>query len=190
MSYPSSQDAHQFRKDVLSVSGEDASKCIQCGKCSAGCPISLEMDLQPNQVLRLVQMNDAKTVLKSSTIWLCASCQTCSVRCPDNIDIAKIMDALRKLTLETRVHPGEEKVVKFDEIFLDTIRKRGRVHELELVMRYNLACRQPLKDAHLGPLMFSRGKLGLLGHKIKEVAKVKEIFKNSKRIIAGKAEVK
>ncbi len=99
MSYPSSQDAHQFRKDVLSVSGEDASKCIQCGKCSAGCPISPEMDLQPNQVLRLIQMNERETVLRSATLGLCASCQTCSVRCPDSIDIAKIMDALRKLAL-------------------------------------------------------------------------------------------
>jgi len=48
-------------------------------------------------------------------------------------------------------------VVAFDEIFLDTVRKRGRVHELELVMRYNLACRRPFKDAHLGPMMFTRG---------------------------------
>ena len=186
MSYPNSQDVHQFRNAILSVSGEDVSKCIQCGKCSAGCPISPEMDLQPNQVLRLIQMNDRDTVLRSSTLWLCASCQTCSVRCPDSIDIAKIMDALRKLSLEAGVTPGEEKVVKFDEIFLDTVRKRGRVHELELVMRYNLACRRPFKDAHLGPMMFSRGKLSLLGHRIKGVDKIKEIFKSSKRIIAGK----
>jgi heterodisulfide reductase subunit C len=144
------------------------------------------MDLQPNQVLRLIQMNDGKTVLQSSMIWLCASCQTCSVRCPENIDIAKIMDSLRKLALEVGVSLGEKGVVRFDEIFLDTVRKRGRVHELELVMRYNLACRQPFKDAHLGPMMFSRGKLGLLGHKIKGVGRIKEIFKNSKRIIAGK----
>ena len=188
MSYPNSQDVHQFRNAILSVSGEDVSKCIQCGKCSAGCPISPEMDLQPNQVIRLIQMNDGKTVLRSSTIWLCASCQTCSVRCPDNIDIAKIMDVLRKLALEAGVPLGEEKVVKFDEIFLDTVRKRGRVHELELVMRYNLACRQPFKDAHLGPIMFSRGKLGILGHRIKEVGRIREIFKNSKRIAGGKME--
>ena len=186
MSYLNSQDIHQFRNRVLSLNGEDVSRCIQCGKCSAGCPISPEMDLQPNQVLRLIQMNDGRTVLRCSTLWLCASCQTCSVRCPENIDIAKIMDALRKLSLEAGVSPGEEKVVKFDEIFLDTVWKRGCVHELELVMRYNMALRQPFKDAHLGPMMFTRGKLSLLGHKIKEVDKIKEIFKSSKRIIAGK----
>jgi len=140
------------------------------------------MDLQPNQVIRLIQINDQDALLRCSTIWICASCQTCSVRCPEEIDIAKIMDSLRKLALEAKIPVGDEKVVKFDEIFLDSIRKRGRVHELELVMKYNLALRKPFKDAHLGPVMFARGKLGLLGHKIKEVGKIKEIFNNSRRI--------
>ncbi|OGP91932.1 MAG: hypothetical protein A2157_16390 [Deltaproteobacteria bacterium RBG_16_47_11] len=183
MSYLNSQDIHQFRNRILSISGEDVSKCIQCGKCTAGCPISPEMDLQPNQVIRLIQINDQEALLRCSTIWICASCQTCSVRCPEEIDIAKIMDSLRKLALEAKIPVGDEKVVKFDEIFLDSIRKRGRVHELELVMKYNLALRKPFKDAHLGPVMFARGKLGLLGHKIKEVGKIKEIFQNSKRLI-------
>jgi len=186
LSYLNSQDIHQFRNDILSTNGEDVSRCIQCGKCTAGCPISPEMDLQPNQVLRLIQINDREPVLRSSTIWICASCQTCSVRCPEEIDIAKIMDSLRKLALEAKVPLGAEKVVKFDEIFLNSIQKRGRIHELELVMRYNLASFQPFKDAHLGPVMFARGKLSLLGHKIKEVGSIKEIFKKSKRFVKPK----
>ena len=186
MSYRISQNIHQFRNEVLSLNGEDVSRCIQCGKCSAGCPISPEMDLQPNQVLRLIQINDREPVLRSSTIWICASCQTCSIRCPEDIDIAKIMDSMRKLALEGQVPVGEGNVVKFDEIFLDSIRKRGRVHELELVMRYNLAIRQPFKDAHLGPMMMAKRKMKLLGHRIKELGGIKEIFRSSRRIIAGK----
>jgi len=182
LSYLNSQDIHQFRNRILSISGEDASKCVQCGKCTAGCPISPEMDVQPNQVLRLIQLNDPGALLRCSTIWICASCQTCSVRCPEEIDIAKIMDSLRKLALEEKIPVGEEKVVKFDEIFLDSIRKRGRVHELELVMKYNLALLQPFKDAHLGPVMLARRKLGIFGHRIKEVGKIREIFQNSKRL--------
>ena len=186
MSYRISQNIHQFRNEVRSLNGEDVSRCIQCGKCSAGCPISPEMDLQPNQVLRLIQINDREPVLRSSTICICASCQTCSIRCPEDIDIAKIMDSMRKLALEDKVPVGEGNVVKFDEIFLDSIRKRGRVHELELVMRYNLAVRQPFKDAHLRPVMMAKRKMKLLGHKIKGLGGIKEIFRSSKRIIAEK----
>ncbi len=183
MSYLISKDIHQFRNQIISISGEDASKCIQCGKCTAGCPVSPEMDIQPNQVLRFIQINDPEPLLKCKTIWICASCQTCSVRCPEEIEIAKIMDSLRKLSLESQAPSGEERVVKFDNLFLDSIQKRGRVHELELVMRYNLTTFQPFKDAHLGPLMLSRGKLSFLGHKIKGLDQIKRIFKESKRFL-------
>ncbi len=90
---------------------------------------------------------------------------------------------MRKLALEDQVPVGEGNVVKFAQIFLDSIRKRGRIHELELVMRYNLAVHQPFKDAHLGPMMMARRKMKFLGHKIKETSRIKEIFQNSKRLL-------
>jgi len=139
------------------------------------------MDLQPNQVIRFIQINDPKTVLGCQTIWLCASCRTCSVRCPEEIEIAKIMDSLRKVALEEKVPLGEERVLKFDEIFLESVRRRGRVQEMELMMRYNLAVRQPFKDAHLGPRMFAKGKLHFRGRKVKELNEIREIFAKSKR---------
>ncbi len=182
MSYLNSSDIHLFRNEILNLCKEDVAKCIQCGKCSAGCPISPEMDLQPNQIIRLIQLNDRETVLRSATIWLCASCETCSVRCPEDIEIAKIMDILRKLSLEENILPGEKDIVKFDQIFLDSVKKRGRVHELGLVMQYNLATGKPLKDIHLGPMMFLKGKLSLLGHRIKELENIKKIFQSSRRI--------
>lgn len=183
MNYLNNNDVHGFRNRVLELTGEDVSRCIQCGKCSAGCPISPEMDLQPNQVIHLIQINDPQAVLRSSTIWLCASCQTCSVRCPDDIDVAVIMDSLRKLAVEEKVPLGEGNGVKFNELFLDSIRKRGRVNEMEILLQYNLATHQPFKDTHLGLLMFAKRKLSFSGHKIKEVSRIKEIFKNSKRFI-------
>jgi len=177
---------HAFRNRIKERSGEDVSRCIQCGKCTAGCPISPEMDLQPNQVIHLIQINDHEAVLRSSTIWLCASCQTCSVRCPDNIDVAGIMDSLRKLALEEKVPLGEEQGVKFNELFLDSIRKRGRVNEMEILLHYHLATHQPFKDTYLGLMMLAKRKLSFSGRKIKEVGKIKEIFQNSKRILNSK----
>jgi heterodisulfide reductase subunit C len=183
LSYLNEKEIHGFRHRILGLSGEDVSKCIQCGKCSAGCPISPEMDLQPNQVIHLIQINDLETVLRSQTIWLCASCQTCSARCPEDIDVAQIMDSLRKLAVEEKVPIGEENGMKFDELFLDSIRKRGRVNEMEVLLRYNLAAGQPFKDSHLGLVMLAKRKLSFSSRKIKEVGLIKEIFKNSKRFI-------
>jgi len=186
LSILNSGNIHAFRNRIKELSGQDVSHCIQCGKCSAGCPISPEMDLQPNQVIHLIQVNDRDTVLRSSTIWLCASCQTCSVRCPDRIDVAGVMDSLRKLALEEKVPPGEAPGVKFNELFLDSIRKRGRVNEMETLLQFHLATHQPFKDTYLGLMMLAKRKLSFSGRKIKEVKKIKEIFQNSKRILHEK----
>ncbi len=97
-------------KKVEYISGQNVLACYQCGKCSAGCPMISLMDLLPNQVIRLVQLGQIGDVLSSKTIWLCASCYSCTARCPKGVDLAKVMEALRLLLLrksENRVEPSE-----------------------------------------------------------------------------------
>ena len=84
---------------VKAISGIDVRACYQCGKCTAGCPLSASMDLMPNQVLRLLQLGEYEQVLQSSTIWQCASCLTCASRCPKEVDPARVMEALRTVLL-------------------------------------------------------------------------------------------
>jgi len=57
------------------------------------------MDLLPNQVIRFAQLG-IQEVLQSQTIWTCASCLTCVARCPKAIDLPRLMEALRILSLE------------------------------------------------------------------------------------------
>ena len=57
------------------------------------------MDLLPNQIIRLVQLGQEEEVLKSKTIWICASCFTCEARCPKGVDLSKLMEAIRVLLL-------------------------------------------------------------------------------------------
>lgn len=180
------EDIHAFKDLVLSLSGQDVSRCIQCGKCSSGCPIAYEMEHLPNQILRFIQLNMQQKALSSNTIWLCAVCETCTVRCPESIDIAGIMDALRKLCRERGVKPGDTRIAKFNEIFLNSIKGNGRVYELGLVMKYNLATAQPFKDALLGPVMFGKGKLKVAPDKVQDIAPVKASFSKAKTFIASK----
>jgi heterodisulfide reductase subunit C len=60
------------------------------------------MDITPDKLIRYLQFNKLE-VLDSKTPWLCATCFTCSVRCPRNLDIAKIMEALRLLKLRKNI---------------------------------------------------------------------------------------
>lgn len=92
-----------FAKKVKEISREDILLCYQCGMCSAGCPIAFAMDLLPNQIIQLVQLGLEAEVAKSKTIWLCASCLTCSVRCPRGLDLAKVMEALRLISLRKNI---------------------------------------------------------------------------------------
>lgn len=92
----------EFVKKIEEISGENLMKCNQCGKCSAGCPFISKMQSLPNQIIRQVQLGD-ESVLEDDTIWLCASCFICAVRCPKGVDLSKIMEALRLLTLRKNV---------------------------------------------------------------------------------------
>jgi heterodisulfide reductase subunit C2 len=91
-----------FVKKIEELSGQNLLSCYQCGKCSAGCPMVSAMDILPNQAIRLVQLGLQDDVLKSETIWLCASCVTCGARCPRGVDLSRIMEALRQIKLRKK----------------------------------------------------------------------------------------
>jgi heterodisulfide reductase subunit C len=89
-------------RQVEEISGQDLLACNQCGKCSAGCPIVAEMDILPSQVIRMAQLG-MEEVLETNTIWICASCLTCVARCPKGVDLPRLMEALRQISLRKGV---------------------------------------------------------------------------------------
>lgn len=165
-----------FLGTVEAHSGESVSRCYQCRKCTNGCPMSFAMDLMPNQVMRMVQLGLEEELLKSKTIWICASCQTCTTRCPNDIDIAHLMDALRQLSRQGDVTPGDANVVKFHDAFLDSVRRHGRVFELGMVGQYKMATLDPFSNAGVAWEMFKRGKLKFWPAKIKGRGQVRKMF--------------
>lgn len=92
-----------FVNKVKEISGEDLMKCYNCGKCSAGCSVVDYMDLLPNQVIRLVLYGQEDELLNSKTVWLCASCFTCTARCPKGVDLSKVMEAVRLVLLRKNI---------------------------------------------------------------------------------------
>ena len=70
------------------------------------------MDLAPNKIMHLVQLGLVEEALKSNSIWLCATCSTCSVRCPKGLDIAHEMESLRILAKEKGI-VQEKNIDKF-----------------------------------------------------------------------------
>ncbi|HEY74148.1 MAG: disulfide reductase [Chloroflexi bacterium] len=91
-----------FVTNVEEISGQDLLDCNQCGKCSAGCPIVGVMDILPSQVIRMAQLG-MEEVLESNTVWICASCLTCVTRCPKGVDLPRLMEALRQISLREGV---------------------------------------------------------------------------------------
>jgi len=94
----------EFLRKVAEISGENLSLCYQCGTCSASCPMSFAMDLLPRQIMRLVQLGLEENIANSNTIWLCASCFNCTARCPRGVDLSRVMEALRLITLRKNIN--------------------------------------------------------------------------------------
>ena len=175
-----------FQKNLEKDCGEKVSHCYQCGKCSAGCPISFKMDYLPNQIIRMVQLGMEKQVLSSRTIWLCASCLTCTVRCPREIDIAEIMDFLRRRAYKKKVIPLDEtEIPLFNKIFLRNIERFGRLYEMGLIGMFNILSGEFFKDMTVAPRMFLKRKIAIFPQRIKNLKEVRDIFKKSGQL--GKA---
>lgn len=125
-------------KEVEAHSDEPVRRCFQCDRCATGCPMASYMQHTPNELFRLIQLGDRKSVLSSNGFWFCVSCYTCSVRCPNDIDIAHVMDTLRELSLREGCTPALPQARDFHELFLNCVRRSGRVSELELMAHYIL----------------------------------------------------
>ena len=104
----------ELLREVEDLCGENLFGCYQCGTCSAGCPFVDEMDLSPDEIIRYIIL-DRKEVLNSKTIWLCSACFACAERCPRDINITKIMEALRQIILRKKIDRTSLKKISKDD---------------------------------------------------------------------------
>ncbi len=120
-------------REIQQRSGENVFLCYQCKKCTAGCPVAAYFDILPHQVMRACQFGQSDLVLHSRTISICAACETCSTRCPQGIDIARIMDELEILARELNIKSKAPTVPMFYAAANRGIDLFGRMWELGLM---------------------------------------------------------
>jgi heterodisulfide reductase subunit C len=124
-----------FRKND---GGHRVDSCIQCGTCSGSCPLASEMDFGPRGLFALIRAGDMEPALRSNTLWLCVSCQACTVRCPQEIPVTELIHALKQLALEHGLVPRGQKMPDLYQAFAAQVRSRGRASETMIAARYGL----------------------------------------------------
>lgn len=135
--------------------------CVQCGRCSAGCPVAFDSPHTPRKVIRFLQLGFPQEAARSPFPWFCALCQACSVRCPRGVDVAEIMLGLRRLGQRQGLidRPRE---LTFYGIFTK-MAQGGRISETRLGLKLALALnRRPsqlLADALLFITLWRKGKI-------------------------------
>jgi heterodisulfide reductase subunit C len=152
----------QLAEALLRESGQNVNLCYQCRKCAAGCPISYAMDYKPAQLIHAIRLGMDDLVLNSKTMWLCASCETCTTRCPQEVDIAKVMDAVKIVALRKGIKPAIPQVASFYKAALANIKKCGRMYELGMIIGLKLRTFDFFKDMELGAKMFKKGKMKII----------------------------
>ena len=166
---------------VEAISGVDLSICFQCKKCSSGCPVAKIARSRPSEIIRQLHLGAGNELLESDLVWTCVSCETCSARCPMEINVAAVMDALRKLALERGASKQEGNVPLFNRAFLKTVETFGRTYEIGLVAAYKLRTGKWMADTEKFPTMLAKGKIALLPPVGGDRKTVKRIFKKTKQ---------
>ena len=143
--------------------GANVCKCYQCKKCSSGCPVAEYADLHPAQIMRAIQLGQVDIPLDHRFIWLCTSCQTCTTRCPQGIDVAAVMDELRIIARREGRIPAGAALADVLRLNAESIKRWGRLYEVELMSRALL--KRPRDMAGyipIGSKMMAKRKIRLL----------------------------
>jgi heterodisulfide reductase subunit C2 len=147
--------------DSLAKIRDMVSACIQCGTCTGSCPNAFAMDLTPRQLWYNVLMGEKETIFHSKTFSLCSTCYYCTLRCPRGLPLTETMGALKQIAAKENLAPYK-KSIRFYKSFMESVRRHGRVREMEFMTLYFLSMKNPfmpLQFAPLGMKLMGKGKI-------------------------------
>jgi heterodisulfide reductase subunit C len=176
---------HIFLDQVNSIpAGERIKRCIQCGTCTGSCPVSYAMDLSPREVIALFRAGEMETIMKSRTIWICASCYACTTRCPSGIKITDLIYALKRTAMEKRMESMAPQVQRLASLFTENLMRYGRLHEGTLIRKYYMRTNLR-KFVDLLPLarkMWKTGRLAPFPRRIRAHKSLARIIRKAQEI--------
>jgi len=150
-------------EDALAPVQEMVRACIQCGTCTASCPNAFAMDHTPRKLWRMVLMGQSAAIFQSRTFYLCSTCYFCTLRCPRGLPLTEAMDALKAMAGRENLKPYRRSS-RFYKQFLNSVRRHGRVREVEFMTHYFMEMkdpRLPFSYASLGLKLMGKGKAAL-----------------------------
>ncbi len=151
-----------FLTRVMQESGQNLLACIQCGKCSGGCPISSDEVGGPRRLVAEILYGAKRQALEDPTWWYCVACGTCMTRCPVEINMYRVATALCEMAEHEKITPSEPDIHLWEELFLKSVERYGRAKELKVVMNFNLRTRHPFKDMGQGLTLMRKGAISPL----------------------------
>jgi heterodisulfide reductase subunit C len=153
--------AHEPPDESMPAIWEKVRACMQCGTCTGSCGSSYAMDYTPRQMWRMVQLGMKEELFNSKTFWLCSSCYYCTLRCPRGLPLTETIGALKRLAIAEGRYK-EKKSPLFYKTFIITVRRYGRVRELELMTRSFISLKNPVAPFGFTPLgvkLMAKGKI-------------------------------
>jgi heterodisulfide reductase subunit C len=171
-----------FLTQVIEESGQNLLECLQCGKCSGGCPISSDEVGGPRRLIAEILYGMKDAALKDPTWWYCVSCGTCMTRCPVEINMYRVATALCEMAEREKVKPCEPDIHLFEELFLKSVEQYGRAKELKVVMNFNMRTLRPFKDLSQGLSLMLKGAINPkeMLHKSPQDKRIARIFSRVK----------
>jgi heterodisulfide reductase subunit C len=189
MSQQTLEPDYHFLEEIEAAGPFQAGACYQCRKCTNGCPVTFAMDLYPDEVIRMVILGQRERALNCETVWVCAACETCTTRCPNDVKIAELMDHLKEMAVQAGLPSRQPQILALHEIFLKNIHRWGRLYETALLPAYLLQSgefRNKWKtgswqyDLKLGLQILAKGRLPLLPGPVKAKKEIRKILARNK----------
>jgi len=185
--------ASSLAREVAERSGQNLLACYQCRRCAAGCPVGAESGVTPDRLIRMLLLGDAQGALENLLVWKCLACYTCGVRCPNDIQTARICEVLKQLSKKQHLTPLLPKVAAFHGSFVKAAGQAGRFNELVGMGMYEMqaaagefkrggfkaALDEVKAQAKLGLAMQKKHRMHIRYETVKNKGEVKALFRKA-----------